>query len=109
METRQVQNCVFLKLVEYWQSFANVCNGNKASVWTVLHVSNDVSSETFGQDYFDIVKNPMDLSTIKRKLDTGECLSAGRDTSSVSFYTLNHKLHYIYFQNSIFSQFNHIS
>ena len=25
------------------------------------------------QDYFDIVKNPMDLSTIKRKLDTGMC------------------------------------
>lgn len=25
----------------------------------------------FLQDYFDIVKNPMDLSTIKRKLDTG--------------------------------------
>lgn len=26
----------------------------------------------FLQDYFDIVKNPMDLSTIKRKLDTGQ-------------------------------------
>lgn len=26
----------------------------------------------FPQDYFDIVKNPMDLSTIKRKLDTGQ-------------------------------------
>lgn len=26
----------------------------------------------FSQDYFDIVKNPMDLSTIKRKLDTGQ-------------------------------------
>lgn len=25
----------------------------------------------FLQDYFDIVKSPMDLSTIKRKLDTG--------------------------------------
>lgn len=25
----------------------------------------------FLQDYFEIVKNPMDLSTIKRKLDTG--------------------------------------
>lgn len=24
------------------------------------------------QDYFDIVKNPIDLSTIKRKLDTGQ-------------------------------------
>lgn len=24
------------------------------------------------QDYFDIVKRPMDLSTIKRKLDTGQ-------------------------------------
>lgn len=24
------------------------------------------------QDYFDLVKNPMDLSTIKRKLDTGQ-------------------------------------
>lgn len=24
------------------------------------------------QDYFDIVKSPMDLSTIKRKLDTGQ-------------------------------------
>lgn len=24
------------------------------------------------QDYFDIVKKPMDLSTIKRKLDTGQ-------------------------------------
>lgn len=26
----------------------------------------------FFQDYFDIVKNPIDLSTIKRKLDTGQ-------------------------------------
>lgn len=26
----------------------------------------------FLKDYFDIVKNPMDLSTIKRKLDTGQ-------------------------------------
>ncbi len=26
----------------------------------------------FPQDYFDIVKNPIDLSTIKRKLDTGQ-------------------------------------
>lgn len=30
------------------------------------------------QDYFEIVKNPMDLSTIKRKLDTGLYSSCGQ-------------------------------
>lgn len=38
----------------------------------------------FLQDYFDIVKNPMDLSTIKRKLDTGLYNEA-----NFSFITLN--------------------
>ena len=32
----------------------------------------DVTARLILQDYFDIVKTPMDLSTIKRKLDTGQ-------------------------------------
>lgn len=35
------------------------------------------------QDYFDIVKNPMDLSTIKRKLDTGLSLAAAQNYKHV--------------------------
>lgn len=38
---------------------------------TVMFLCVSSRSLFFLQDYFEIVKNPMDLSTIKRKLDTG--------------------------------------
>lgn len=31
-----------------------------------------INGTSLFQDYFDIVKKPMDLSTIRRKLDTGQ-------------------------------------
>ena len=38
-----------------------------------VHVLNWSCDEfVFSKDYFDIIKKPMDLSTIKRKLDTGQ-------------------------------------
>ena len=37
--------------------------------WITMSV---LSLFSVSQDYFDIVKNPIDLSTIKRKLDTGQ-------------------------------------
>lgn len=43
---------------------------DKAGTWN-LGYPLDWDSFVF-EDYFDIVKNPMDLSTIKRKLDTGQ-------------------------------------
>lgn len=38
------------------------CSAYECVMWCCLYF----------QDYFDIVKSPMDLSTIKRKLDTGQ-------------------------------------
>lgn len=43
---------------------------DKAGIWN-LGYPLDRDCFVF-EDYFDIVKNPMDLSTIKRKLDTGQ-------------------------------------
>lgn len=45
----------------------------------------------FLQDYFDIVKNPMDLSTIKRKLDTGLYLLLTITSFGHSWETQDHK------------------
>lgn len=48
-------------------------NENAPSTFSVLTIwGNTVWCRLSFQDYFDIVKSPMDLSTIKRKLDTGQ-------------------------------------
>lgn len=52
-------------------SFGYSCRSN--GVFTsVSTFCSFFGAASFVQDYFDIVKNPIDLSTIKRKLDTGQ-------------------------------------
>lgn len=53
------------------------------------------------QDYFDIVKNPMDLSTIKRKLDTGSYLLQSITGFGLSREIVNHKFPFFFFFRSV--------
>lgn len=50
----------------------NLYAENAHAVMSTLFSRRVLMCCVFLQDYFDIVKNPMDLSTIKRKLDTGQ-------------------------------------
>ena len=56
---------------DYFLGLGLSLNKGVKEMVVIVKISNQIFC-LFFQDYFEIVRNPMDLSTIKRKLDAGQ-------------------------------------